>query len=382
MISTAADLLAGIADWTLYLGLCGAGICLSIAWHELGHAVGAYITRCRIFEIVLGASPRFEKWIRGTRLRISMFPLEGYVVSLPRSSRLYRLRKFVMIGFGPAFSGCYLAGLLWTSGFAAETDRPALNRAVTLLTILELGMICTTLWPARVTVAGMNTGSDGLQLWQTLTGSAPTREEYERQFACLEVGSLQARGLSEEMQPWIDQISATHLETLSLEERHHWSAVFIGLEQWDIGRDMAAEILSDPKCERGARFRSEVTDTFASAVIYGLDRNSIPKAIELLQESISDFPELITLKGTLGGLLFELQRFDEAESLLKEVVQKSSADIDHGISSAFLALLAARRGQFEEARKLAQIATEKSGTMPVVKRALAGLDAIRHSPKV
>lgn len=119
--------------------------------------------------------------------------------------------------------------------------------------------------------------------------------------------------------------------------------------------------------------RWEAADTFASAVLYGADREAMPRAIEVLETIIAEFPSIITLKGTLGGLLFELGRIDEAEKTLREVIAESTAAIDQGISSAYLARIAEQRGSTEEAQKFAEAATKHSGEMAVVKRILAGL---------
>lgn len=374
MIPNGAGVLPEILNWAVYVFLCAFGVLLSIVLHELGHVVGAWITHCRIFEISLGSNPRFEKWIGATRLRFSSFPLEGAVVSIPRSLKCYRLRRLITIGLGPAFSLCFLASLFWLYFLTAKSGNTSLNTVLMLLLLLELGMVGRVLWPAQVIIAGTTTGTDGLQLWWTLTRPAPSPSEHARQFGYIEALFLQARGKTEEAQAWIDRIMGTGFEDLPLEERHQWASVFLGLEHWKAARALAETILSDPKCRRGDAIRAETADTFACAALYGGDKEYMPRALEIVKDAISDCTDVITLKGTLGGLLFELQRFDEAEAILHEVIQKSSAAIDHGISSAFLARLAQQRGQFDEARQLAKVATEKCGDMTFVKRVLQGLE--------
>lgn len=363
--------LAGVGDWLLYIISCVAGICLSIVLHEFGHVIGAYLTRSRIFEIALGSKARMETWVGGTRLRISVFPLEGYVIAVPRSLTLYRLRRLITIGLGPAFSVCYLAALFWLSSALMDSSHRSFDSVVTLLMCIELAGLGRTLWPYQVVVNGMRTGTDMLQLWWTLTRPLPQPEEHERQFAYAEAASLRARGKSEELQEWIRKI-LTRLSRMTVEERGQWASLLLGLEQWQAAQDVAETILSDPKCEQENPCRAEAADTFACAVLYGDVRDTMPKALGILRDAITLFPDMITLKGSLGGLLFGLRQLDEAEAVLNEVIHRSSADIDHGISSAFLARIAEGRGQIDEAKKLAQIARQRAGEMTIVKRVLEG----------
>ncbi len=368
-------LLAWIADWALYIALCVAGISLSLVLHELGHVVGACITHSRIYDIMLGSKPRIERWIGGTRLRISWFPIEGYVVFLPRTLKFYRLRCLITTGLGPVFSLGYFAGLIWLSSVIPGSRWQSFSSAVTLLLVFELGLLSRVLWPARVVVAGVETGTDALQLWWTLTKPLPKQQEHEWQFACAEMFNLKERGKSGEVQEAVAKILQTRFAEMPVTERRQWASIFLGLEQWPAAQEAAETILLDPQCRRDDPCRAEAADTFACAALYGNVRDAMPKALGILKDAAADFPEMVTLKGSLGGMLFEMQQFDAAEAVLNEVIQKSSADIDHGISSAFLARIAARRGESDEAKKLAQIAREKAGEMTVVKRVLAELDA-------
>jgi hypothetical protein len=63
-------------------------------------------------------------------------------------------------------------------------------------------------------------------------------------------------------------------------------------------------------------------------------------------------PESLTLKGSKAALLVEVGKFDEAEPLLKEVLEKSVSDTDDGISSFYLGLIAKHQGEKEKHAKL------------------------------
>lgn len=90
------------------------------------------------------------------------------------------------------------------------------------------------------------------------------------------------------------------------------------------------------------------------------DRKSyLAEAEKWSQRALALQPDNLTLKGTRGSLFVEMGRFDEAESLLKEVCTKSQADIDRGICFLYLAIIAKHRGEEREARELAICAKEK-----------------------
>lgn len=83
------------------------------------------------------------------------------------------------------------------------------------------------------------------------------------------------------------------------------------------------------------------------AHLYPLSEFCIRKAIEL-------GPALLTLRGTLGGLLAERGHFAEAEPHLRACYDGSAALHDRGICSYYLALLAENQGDRARARKLAR----------------------------
>ncbi len=342
---------------------------LSIAIHELGHVVGAVITQSRIFEITIGVQPIMERWVGGTRLRFSWFPNCGYVVAVPQSVSWYRLRHLIFIALGPLFSCSYLALLLSLLEFGGKRVT-AIETALLILVIFELSTVCSVLWPRHVRLAGKILATDGLQLWRTIRNPPPTVQALERQLAALEIWNLTEQGKPEQAKPWVEKLKSTLVEGISGKEQLDWANTYLGMAEWDAAKEIAERILADSALRPGDALRWEATDTFASAVLYSGNREQMPHAIGLLERAIIDFPDVITLKGTLGGLLCEAGEIDRAESTLREVFDKSPAPLDRGISAAYLSKITASRGATEDARRLADIALKEAGQMGVVKRAL------------
>ena len=372
--------LSAISRFAIFAVVSFVGIWVSIIIHEMGHVVGAWITRCRIFEVKFGTEPRFVKWIGGTRLRISWFPYGAYVRAMPRDTRWYRTRTIFFTALGPIFSLGYLAALFWLCSRVQSLNTVELqpvNNAIYLLVILELVGLSGILLPRKVQIEGTECGNDALQIWQTIKAPGPDRIQHDFQFGYAQFRFLSAEGKTRKAGLWARKLARLSTDNMSLTEQHAMAAVLVGTEQWEPAKRIAERILADPSVESDDPMRWEAGDTFASAVLYGDDRATMPRAIQLLESLIKDFPDVVTIKGTLGGLLFEIGKFDQAEAMLKEVIATSTAAIDQGISSAYLARIAHSRGAHAEARQYADTSIKTAGDQPVVKRILSEIDTLQ-----
>ena len=350
------------------------GLWLSVAWHEFGHIVGSWLTGTRIFEVSIGSDKRWQFWLGGTQCNFSLYPNGGYVITLPKTHHHYRLRQFIVLAFGPLFSLIYFGFLVWQFNQTKQTSGELnLTYKVVLILLLFEFRSLADIRPAQVEVAGVETGNDTLQIEWLFTKPLPTPSALACQNAYTEGSYLIAQGKPELAQAWGRKLAGIPTDDLPIREQHTLSEYFVGLEEWKPACQIAERVLASAEIAKEDPIRWEAADTFASAVLYGDDRAAMPRAVELLEKSITEFPSVVTLKGTLGGLLFEMGRIDEAEETLKEVIAKSTAAIDQGISSAYLARIAQSRGFDEKARAYADTANKHAGEMLVVKRILADL---------
>ena len=85
----------------------------------------------------------------------------------------------------------------------------------------------------------------------------------------------------------------------------------------------------------------------------GLKRYT-PEAERWIRRALELQPANLTLRGTLGSLLVELEQWDEGERVLREVYANSEGDVDRGICSFYLALVARQRGDLRNAARLAK----------------------------
>lgn len=348
------------------------GLWCSVLVHEIGHIVGAHIGRLRIYEVSFGKTTRFVGTIRKIRMRLAWTPLPGLVRALPTNTRRYRIRMLVFIACGPLFTAGYELFLVWLVNQRVREFDGSSQVFLWIALAMNSLILLSVLVPETVKISGGTIGTDMLQIWRLLTKPLPKPGAHFRQFAFAQASYAAAQGRQKIAARWVRKLTGIPADDLPIEEQHTLSAYFVGLEEWEAACRIAERVLAVSELVKDDPMRWESADIFASAVLYGEDREAMPRAIELLEEIVAEFPSIITLKGTLGGLLFELGRIDEAEATLKEVIAKSTAAIDQGISSAYLARIAEQRGSTEEARKFAEAATKHSGEMAVVKRILAG----------
>ncbi len=365
--------LSAIGGFAIFAVVSYFGIWLSFIIHEMGHVIGAWITRCRIFKVKFGTQPRFTKWIRGTQLCVSWFPDGAYVLSMPPTVRSYRTRMIIVLALGPIFTLGYLAGLFWLWSYIQKVETEELRtitNAIYLVTMIELGGLTGTLFPRIIQIEGRETGTDVLQIWQTITRPPPDPTKHAFNFGFTQMSHLMEQKNVRKARLWARKVARLPIEEETIPWQEALAAILIGMEQWDLAKDIAENILIHPSVASDSPIRWEAGDTFASAVLYGNHRDSMPRAIRLMETLIDDFPDVITLKGTLGSLLFETGKIEQAEALLKDVIAKSTADVDKGISSAYLSRIAQSRGAHDEARQYADTAIKTAGEQIVVKRIL------------
>ena len=366
------------SDLLLRLAALGGGyfvgIWVGVIFHELGHVIGSMLTRMRVFHVSFGGKNRVKWRLGRTNISLDWHPLPGFVSSYPSTLSFYRFRMLICVLAGPVATFIYEALLIWWM-FCADIPQSPTEAAI-LRGFLYANSVLTisVMIPGMVKIPAGEIASDALQTWHLLTKPLPSPETHQLTFRTFEklyrIGSYYDVSRGRAKAP---KHGRTPLENLPLQEQGLCLSMLLTLEEWAQIREISERILADATIPRDAPIRCQASDSYASSSLYEPDAVTALRAVEILEASIKDFPESVTLKGTLGGLLFEMGRIDEAEQTLNEVIANSTAAIDQGISSAYLARIAQSRGLDEKAREYADAAKKHSGEMPVVKRILAEL---------
>ncbi len=133
-------------------------------------------------------------------------------------------------------------------------------------------------------------------------------------------------------------------------------------------RAWCAESLTHPSSKEE---RVELLDGFASLpLLHEGTRALLPDASGWCAEALTLDPDRITLRGTHGSLLVELDRCEEAWPILQGVLAATGSGQDRGICAFYLALAARRLGRTEEGRAYREQAL-RDCAVPVLLRRLA-----------
>jgi thioredoxin-like negative regulator of GroEL len=354
-----------------FLGLSfGLAQFANIAIHELGHVLIAKLLGWRVDEVRIGKGEK--PWIirrGGFRLKLCAWPSGGWAMVRPRTASWFRTRYFLIVLAGPVASLLVFAGFLALgSGFFAEP----LSIAWQLSTWVALGFFVCSVWPHQTEMYGHQVPSDGLLLWQILRMK---RDQIAQNFFAHELGRVV--WLIENEQPREARDQAKRV--LALPQANTDLKIQLGLAQLhsEIGDvDGAAQLYRDllSRVPQDTDLWRDTVDAFACLPIYHERRDLLVEACALIRRAVAQFPNAVTLRGTLGSVLFELGERVEARALLEAVCKESKAPLDIAISSGYLAVLSAEAGRYEESAALAKTARERGNEHRLVQRLLRMTD--------
>ena len=327
--------------------------------HEFGHALAARWLGYKQIRIVVGlGQPLFTTYVLGFPCVFNLLPLAGFTLAqaggLPN-----RWRHLTLIAAGPVVNLALLA-LAWRLLGSA-----ALNGYVRAVAALFVGLnvlvLIQNLIPLKIrTPFGLH-DNDGLQLCKVLfcwerhpanqlrmgiTLSAEQRElvkNAERAFT--NQNWAEAEVLLGRIKNSLPEAAAVGHPNLFLVMIHCL------LSQGD--PDRAEQVCMDfLKLEPPQEEGTKLLDGTASYILYQQRTEWLGRAEKLARRALELAPCTPTLEGTLGGVLAEQGKSEEAEPLLQSCLGRSSALHDQGIASLYLGVLASRRGKTREAGKL------------------------------
>ena len=147
-------------------------ICTGILFHELGHAIGAWVIKWRVHMIVVaghGYAPRKRKYVHIPGVVNQDFG--GWVVATPPRERDWRENEpfFILGGIAANFLTALVA--IGAARFVAE---PMIASFLTGLGQVHLVFGAVNLLPFRV---GGHHFSDGMQMWKWIKGRSRTELE-------------------------------------------------------------------------------------------------------------------------------------------------------------------------------------------------------------
>jgi tetratricopeptide (TPR) repeat protein len=321
-----------------------------IALHEFGHFFAARMLGIEISDLTIGHWKKIAKvrW-RGTEISIRAIPDSGYVTAVPNENLLSRWRAVLFLAAGILVEVFVVAGAAvglatMRAGFASLLGYAA---AYSLWCIVGFGawhvVICS--WPSRANVGGHILPNDAQQILDRLrkppldTAFLETtktmNEAWLREDLTAAIGH--ARKLVE-LEPANIHVACV-IATLLAETGDYAAAKSLLREALDRPNNSAAD-------------KAKILDGLACIPIYYGIASELAEAEGYIRTAMSYSPRAITLESTLASILLAQGRADEAEPILKRVLNVSEDATDHAIANACLAKIAHLRGQHGDVQRL------------------------------
>jgi tetratricopeptide (TPR) repeat protein len=172
----------------------------------------------------------------------------------------------------------------------------------------------------------------------------------------LELGRISPDEELEIRTAWVYQVSIEGVERIKTEAAH-----LLALLETDKDRQVIA------------------LDSLACIPVYGGPAELLDDALAWIERALAEKPDMITLKGTKGSLLFEKGNVEEGLRLLEEVLEKTGSDGDRAICKYYMALHHHRRSELQLAYRWLREAQEIGLQSPVKSRVENELSGMRET---
>src|SRR5262249_10440557 len=351
---------------------------LLVVPHELGHALGAWLMRMRVFRVYIGRGLTLfdgRKWGLKRERRLM---LKGAAAALaaPRSTHRFRTRQAVMTACGPLANALLLAVSLWwltPSGFRAqlqEIDRQLVPGAA--FAVANAVTLVVALWPCRMgSYRGVRLSSDGLTLLTIPFRSDEVGRQSHGAYFFLEAEECDEHREDDEARRWLERwLEAYPNEPLA---RACVEVARLQRREFVRSRQTARELLATPNLNPS--LRTYLLDLLASTDLLLLldgtpliqdapasgDGESSPPT-DLLEEASRAVEEAVPLArqgavgvvsvlGTRGAILVEQGKVEEGTTLLREMLDETENRHVQAFCHCYLGLASLRKEDAEGCRQ-------------------------------
>lgn len=350
---------------------------INVVFHEVAHALVARLFRLHVMEVRMGSGKERFQWSIGKcRVHLGTYLFSGRVIAFPRTRRWLRCKMMAFVAAGPIVNGIFMWGCWrWLQRTAHNGDPEWMVLAAIVLAVASAFYLFASLWPATLSLYESAIPSDGKQLLSIPFYKSAKSGLIIANFHFFYGNRLAQGGEIIRGAAWIER-GLRYPTTGQSKELLLGSAwLLAGGGRVDRAREIYLELLASDDVPHRSLLRRDAADGLACLGIYHERPDLLSEGKEIINQVIAEEPHAITLKGTLGGILYELGETEAARTVLQEVLEKSLSDLDRAISAAYLAVLAAREGDTAKAQTHAAMAASKGSGHRLVTRLLASLPA-------
>jgi len=351
---------------------------LLVVPHELGHALGAWLTRMRVFRVYISMGLTLfngRKW--GLWRERRPMPKEaGAALVAPRSPHRFRTRQAVMTACGPLANALLLAVSLWwltPSGLLAQLQeidcRLVPGAAFAVGNMLTLA---SALLPyRRGSYQGVPMSSDGLTLLTLPFLSEETGRQSHGSYFALEAQACDEHREDDEARRWLERWLEVYPDDPLA--RACVEVARLQLREFVRSRQTVRELLAPPNLNPS--LRTYLLDWLASTDLLLLldgtrvlqdapasgDGEPLPPT-DLLEEASRAVEEavpltrqvpqvLVSVLGTRGAILIEQGKMEEGTALLREMLDEAENRHVKAFCHCYLGLASLRKEDAEGCRQ-------------------------------
>lgn len=343
------------------VGLFALGLCLwvfvQVVLHEAAHLLAARLLGFSPFAVTIGQGPLlFRRRLGSVEIQFHALPLHGMVWARPRlADPSWKGALFSIAGILSDI--VLLAVLLHLSGWklgVPEAGAAAADFFFALLALCQAVTIVVNLLPFELTVQGGKIATDGWQLLGFLRGRRPVAlEAYERNVARYDPGFR------------LEDSSLMRCDVALL-------AAVIAAEQDAAGgrHGDAAEkylrVIGQPDLHPAEK--ATFLDRIACIPLMQGEPSLLAAAEGWARQACELVPECRTVRGTLGAILVERQRYDDGLAMLMPLTSEDNTPVDRAMASCFVAKALHRLGRSAEGRTWIQAARSHGASVAMCSR--------------
>lgn len=361
----------GNSDFVFLLLYCICGLYLLIGLHELGHVVAAWWAGLRPVKMRVGSGWELFGFSRGTlRVSFGLKPNSGYVEVNTLDDQLTRKAKLLLYSGGPAAS---LLTFLVGMGILVSVDsQSAIFRTTPLeiykqMFLVQHAALFVSLFSTQVMIDGMKTKGDMAAILEELVipmGEAENfpeireraswNEVWEKDQPFLlpfphfaEIFALLIVWVGKDAAPKLEELVDRTLSGGRLKNHQLCHLLFTraGCLAYR-GQTAAARKSLDEAIDTASSddLKVSLCEQAANLVLVGRLTELLPAVDRYSRLALQLQPGEITLEGTRGAILVELDQIEAGAQMLPKVFEQSESEGDKTISAFYLALASLKAG--------------------------------------
>jgi hypothetical protein len=327
--------------------------------HEMGHLGAALLSGWTPLVFRCGTGRRVTALkIGDLHFQFGLRPDGGLVHAVANSAAGFRMKWLFFTLGGPAVTVGTICGLWELLQFVlrSATTPEWIPIAIGTLALMQAILLIITVIPHMTKVDELEFPNDGMQVFQSITGSAKAMAEHYFNHQVFKGQIYLERGDQKRAQEVLERVCRDRgMDTMT--RCTTWIQLL--LEQ---GRSDEANLAMTSAADNWqplGKTRGEVLDGLACLPLFYGSRELTEQAMNYIDEAILEEPESITFKGTKGSLLVESGKSEEGLKLLTEVLKHTKSENDMAICSYYIALAHSKLGDFEKGFKLLKEASLK-----------------------